>query len=180
MKVYFIRHGQTDFNKEGRVQGQEIDMPLNEIGISQAEKAIEFLPEGIDVIISSPLNRAFQTAEIINSKYNVDMVLRYDIQELKYGSLAGKNWQEIEEETCDADIRKKDVSAKYDYRIYGGESVEDVKERVKKFVEYLKENYEGKQVLVSTHGGIIEALQSMYLEDKVVETKNCEIHEFNL
>ena len=70
MKLLFIRHGQTEPNRQGRMQGQEVNEPLNETGIAQVEDAVQHLPQSIDVILSSPLKRAFQSAEIINKKFN--------------------------------------------------------------------------------------------------------------
>ncbi|MCK5762727.1 MAG: histidine phosphatase family protein, partial [Clostridiales bacterium] len=70
MKLYFIRHGETDYNKENRLQGG-LDTKLNDIGKEQALKASEEIVDlEIDVIISSPQRRAVDTAEIIASKLN--------------------------------------------------------------------------------------------------------------
>ncbi len=71
MKLIFVRHGQTDFNLQGRPQGQEMDRPLNETGEGQVEAAAQFVPSDIDFIISSPLKRAAQTADILNKKLPV-------------------------------------------------------------------------------------------------------------
>ena len=73
--IYFIRHGETAYNREGRVQGH-LDIPLNEKGIFQAEKASdEFKDVEIDLIYCSPLKRARSTAEIINKFHNVEIVI---------------------------------------------------------------------------------------------------------
>lgn len=65
MKLTFIRHGQTDLNKDNRIQGGGIDQPLNETGINQAEVAAShFDPQKYDLVFSSPLKRAKKTAEI--------------------------------------------------------------------------------------------------------------------
>lgn len=140
MKLYFVRHGQTDFNKNKIPQGQEINVPLNEIGIKQVENILDILPDDIDFIISSPMKRTVQTAEIINKKLLKRIDFADDIKELKYGSLAGKTWQEIVIETGDSDVRQKDKDTLFDYKKWGGDSAEDLKQRVAKFVRKTKEN----------------------------------------
>src|SRR3989338_1566659 len=130
MKLIFVRHGQTDFNKNKIVQGCEMDPPLNDTGIQQVEESAKSLPEGIDFIISSPLKRASQTAEILNRKLNKRIEFNDDMKELSYGSLAGKSWSEIEAITGDKDVHQKERDTLFDYRKYGGNSAEDLKQTV--------------------------------------------------
>ena len=179
MKITFVRHGQTDFNKEGKTQGQEVDLPLNDAGIAQAEAVILPSPN-IDLIISSPLKRASQTAEIINRKYNAPLLHMDDAKEFNYGTLSGKTWAEIEAETGDMDIHKKDITASYDYRPYGGESADEVRERVTRFLNEVKMNHSDKNVLIVTHGGIIEAMQSLFSSNEIVEAQNAQLYEFEI
>ncbi|HEY5383297.1 MAG TPA: histidine phosphatase family protein, partial [Candidatus Paceibacterota bacterium] len=162
MHLFFIRHGQTDFNKQGRPQGQEIDAPLNDEGVRQVEEAAQHLPDNIHFIISSPLKRAHQTANILNKKLNIDIQFNDYIKELKYGSLAGKLWSEIEIETADTDVHEKDRRAVFDYRSFGGESSDDLKQRVTKFIEEVKEKHQDKTILITTHGGVIDAMHLLY------------------
>ena len=66
--IYVVRHGQTDLNKEGRMQGR-LGLPLNEVGLKQAEKVREKLRDiGFNYVFSSPQERAIQTAEIVTGK----------------------------------------------------------------------------------------------------------------
>ena len=77
MKVYFMRHGETDWNIVKRLQGTT-DIPLNENGISLAKISAENMKNAgiqFDEIFSSPLNRAVHTAEIINEKYSGDFAI---------------------------------------------------------------------------------------------------------
>ena len=180
MKLIFVRHGQTDYNLEGRPQGQEVNMPLNETGIGQVEAAAQFVPTDIDFIISSPLKRAAQTADILNTKLNKEIEYNSDIMELRYGSLAGKLWAEIEIETGDKDIHQKDRDLLFDYRQYGGESAQDLMDRVARFIDELKETYvdSGKKIVVTTHGGVIDTLHKLF--GNKVETQNAGVHEFTI
>ncbi len=179
MKLLFVRHGQTDFNKNKLPQGQEIDAPLNETGIQQAEVAAASLPGNIDFIVSSPLRRAFQTATILNKKLGATILLNDDIKELRYGALAGHTWPEIEVLTGDHDVHQKDIDIAFDYRAHGGDSAEDLKQRVAKFVTEMKTEYPSKTILVASHGGVIDAMHILYPQAQRIEADNATIHEFD-
>jgi len=179
MKLLFIRHGLTDFNQQGRPQGSEIDEPLNAIGITQVEEAVKSVPGDIDFIIASPLKRASQTADILNKTLNKKIEFNDDIKEMRFGTLAGKTWEDIVVETGDADIRHKHHSMQFDYRNYGGESIEDFKQRIIKFVNEIKEKYSDKKILVATHGGVINVMHALYPQKEKQDVKNATIHEFD-
>ena len=88
--IYFIRHGETDYNKTQTFQGH-LDIPLNKQGIVQANLALENSKSiKIDKIYYSPLSRAKQTAEIINSFHNAEMIADDRLKEIYMGSLQGK------------------------------------------------------------------------------------------
>ena len=97
MEILVTRHGQTDWNVLGKIQGQT-DIELNEIGKKQAEEAKELIKkEEIDLIIVSPLKRAKQTAEIINQDCNV-LILEDDrLMERNFGNCEGLTKSEIRE-----------------------------------------------------------------------------------
>src|SRR3989344_3932278 len=154
MKVYVIRHGLTELNKAKKVNGQ-IDEPLAPEGFQQAEAAISLLPKSIKHIYSSPLQRARQTAEIINSKLNRPISLQNELTEIHMGSLAGKAWTDME---SGLDLKKKHRTVQFDYRPYGGESAKEVRKRVTEFLKKLKQKHGDNEVLIVTHGGIIRLL----------------------
>lgn len=143
--IAFVRHGNTGWNVEKRAQGHSHN-PLNEIGFKQAEEVGKRLAkESWDVMISSDLLRAKQTAEIIAS--HVDMPILYDqrIREIGRGQLEGtivedrvKRWGE--------DWRKLDL---------GEETAEQLRARGVDFVQEVLEKYKGKKVLVVTHGKLL-------------------------
>ena len=104
MKFYIIRHGQTDWNKKGKIQGKT-DIELNEEGIEQAREATKKLENcDIDVIISSPLKRARKTAEIINETKNVPIIFKEELEERGFGEFEGKIRKEIHDEILDSQI----------------------------------------------------------------------------
>ncbi len=95
MKLLLTRHGQTDWNVAGKVQGTT-DIELNETGKKQAKKTGEkLLDYNIDVIIASPLKRAKRTAEIIRGNRNIPILLDEGIKERCFGEFEGKTRQRI-------------------------------------------------------------------------------------
>ncbi len=86
---YFLRHGQTAWNLEGRFQGHT-DIPLNELGLTQARDAAERLaPCQIDLIAASPLLRARKTAEIVAERLGKPLVFDDDLKERRFGAFEG-------------------------------------------------------------------------------------------
>ncbi len=86
---FYLRHGQTDFNLEKRYQGS-MDIPLNETGIAQAHAAREVLrPHRFDRIYSSPLDRAWRTAEIVNAERKQPLAKIPELAEMNFGHLEG-------------------------------------------------------------------------------------------
>lgn len=86
---YFIRHGETDWNKLNIIMGS-VDIPLNELGLRQAHEASRLLEnENFDIIISSPRIRAQQTAEIIAKKMNKEILLKESLTERVWGEAEG-------------------------------------------------------------------------------------------
>jgi len=95
-EIYLMRHGQTEWNKLGRGQGSEADIPLNELGKKQATITGQYLKKyrlqkQFDCIFSSPMSRAKETAEIIKNIIEFDKEIEYDdmLKELKNGKLSG-------------------------------------------------------------------------------------------
>ncbi|MGN0290579.1 MAG: histidine phosphatase family protein, partial [Lachnospiraceae bacterium] len=99
MNVYFLRHGETSANKEGRIQGR-IDIPLNEYGIELARITRDGIEkEGIlfDIIYASPLSRAKETAEIVRGSQKASIVLDDRIMEMAFGDAEGMYIKDIKE-----------------------------------------------------------------------------------
>lgn len=178
MKLIFVRHGQTDFNKNKLPQGQEIDAPLNDTGIRQAEEAAKYIPAEIDFIIASPMKRAAQTAEILNRVLNKRIEFRDDVKELRYGDLAGKPWPQIAEILNDADAKEKDDAIAFDYSEHGGDSAESFKARVAAFAKEMQDTYPDQTILVAAHGGVIDAMHILFPQKEKATTDNASVHEF--
>ncbi len=183
MKFYIIRHGQTNWNKEGRVQGKT-DIELNEKGIEQAKEAGEILKNyPIDIIISSPLKRAKKTAEIISETKKVPIIYNKALEERGFGEFEGKTKEEINDENWFSNILDN-YNLNKQYK--GVETIQDLCNRVWKLMDELKENYTGKNILLVTHGGVTRAINGYFNganEEGVMKglvLKNCEIRTFEV
>jgi len=94
MKITTIRHGETDWNLARRIQGSN-DIPLNEAGLNQAERLAKRLAgDPCDVIFTSDLQRAKKTAEIINSRHNVELITSPKLREQGFADFEGKTLTE--------------------------------------------------------------------------------------
>lgn len=178
IKIYYVRHGETDWNKENRIQGH-VEIPLNENGIREAEEAHEKLKEiPIDLIYSSPLKRAYQTALILRGDRDIPIYTDDRIKEMYYGEMEGHYRTEVGYTSQYGCFFK---------RYPGGEGYLDVAQRVYNFFDFLREKYDGKvnSILVVAHGGMSRAVNS-YFEDMTNEEyahfslKNCQIKEYEL
>lgn len=178
MKIFVIRHGLTELNKQKKVNG-EIDEPLAPEGIQQAQEVTLLIPKTVKQIYSSPMLRAEQTAEIISSKLNIPISFINELTEVKMGSaLAGKSWEEME---GGLELKEKHRSVNFDYTPFGGESVQDVKQRLISFLKGVKVKHKDEEVLIITHGGIIRFFYLLDIGEVPYETeKHISLLSFDL
>lgn len=173
MKIDFVRHGQSEHNKIGKINGQIMNGHLTEEGIEQAHKTLEEISDKYTVIYSSDLLRAKETAEILNKKLKLSIIYDERLRERSFGSLEGKSWKELEPE-----LLVIDRAQKYNYRPYEGEAVEDVEKRLLSFIDDVRQNKKNEKILVVAHGGIIRVLHRL-LNGEVPEIiHNASVHEF--
>ncbi len=175
MKIDFVRHGKTNYNENKFATGWD-DPALNNDGILQAQYTADIISEKYTELYSSDLLRCKQTAEILNKKLGLEIKYDKRLRERNFGSLAGKNFNDFDKTGI---LKEKDKNQEYDYRIYGGESVEDVKNRVYSFIREILENSKNKNILVVTSGGVVRFLHKM-LNNEVHEViHNSSIHRFD-
>lgn len=188
MKIYFVRHGETDWNKERKIQGQ-VDIPLNAFGVHLAEETGKGLADvKFDVCFTSPLGRAKETARLIlkENKHGNDVPVFEDarIEEMAFGEYEGRccareNWDLPESFQKFFDDPEHFVPAE------GGESFEQVKKRTGEFVCALfsDERYQDQNVLVTTHGAALAGILNNIKEGSLAEYwgtgvhKNCAVTE---
>lgn len=159
MKIYLIRHGETDQNKCKCLQGRS-DIELNEYGRELARKTAEGLKDiPFDIIFTSPLKRARETAEIIRGKREIPIVLEERIQEISFGEYEGLCYGKENYSIPDKDFMNF-FNKPQDYKTPpGGESLEEVITRTGEFLQEIlqKEVYKDKNILLSTHGCALKA-----------------------
>lgn len=161
--LYFVRHGQTDWNRLRRIQGQ-IDTPLNTTGRQQATRNGEALLRlGLDLrrvsFVSSPLGRCRETIEIIRRTLGLECTAYSTddrLKEIHFGDWQGLHWHEL----CARDQRGIAARAKcpFTWRPAGGESYADLTARASAWLTGI----EGDTICVS-HGGVSRALRGHIL-----------------
>ena len=184
MKLYLVRHGETDWNTERRLQGQ-VDIPLNEFGRMLAVKTGKGLADiKFDVCFTSPLMRAKETAELILAGKETPIIDDRRIIEMSFADWEGKHCSKECWEVPDAFQKFFDDPVNFE-PAPEGESFAQVKARTGEFLQWLynKKEYEDCNVLITTHGaalaGIINNLKGESLENYwgVGVHKNCAVTE---
>jgi len=154
--LILVRHGQTDWNVNGRYMGW-MDEDLNQEGVQQAERVAQRLDQWpISAVFSSPLKRAVRTAEIVARPHSVAVEVIEELGEMRLGGWEG--------------MFAGDIAAKYpelwqtwrtnpgDFRMPGGESLGEVRERAVRAFGRITDRSEGKMVLAVTHDAVVRVL----------------------
>lgn len=159
MNIYLLRHGETDWNTAGRLQGH-VDIPLNQNGIQQIECVASTLAElnpCIDIIISSPLLRAQKSAEIVAEKLNLkknDIVTEPLFIERGFGIGEGMIWKEANEKFGVGNFP-------------GMEPWEKLLQRAKTAFNQTAAKYEGHNILILSHGAILAAVAAAITDRQI-------------
>lgn len=170
MELYIVRHGETEFNRANILQGASIPSQLNSKGEKQASLLGERLKKiKFDHIYTSDLNRAKKTAEIISGQ--LDFVPQItecrDLRERNYGDFEGHTWDDVRK-NLNTDAQRSVVWAPPN-----GESLYDVKNRIEKFLDYVKSKHgENDNILVVTHNGAVIMMFLCLLELTLDSHKN--------
>ncbi len=183
MKIYFVRHGQTASNKLGRIMSRTNDESLNEEGLQEVrnvvgEKASEL---EYDIVFTSPLRRAAETAQEFAQAKGLAAIPHDELMEREFGILSNKTWEEVDVITEGA-LNHKIWQQKYEHDLspWQGESLEDTRARVSKYIEHIKANHSDKKPLVVTHGGVLRTLYMLFPEHAPKSFSNVSIHEFEV
>ena len=161
MQIFFIRHGQTDYNAERRFQGR-LDIPLNETGRQQAYKIKSLLKKEstvLDVIYSSPLSRAIETAEII-SLVSAQLIIESRLIEVDLGDFDGRLEMEIAGELGNAAYHEW-RQCNFTVAAPNGESIQDAMMRVKPFLIELDNSSQVSDIGIVAHQGILMAAKAV-------------------
>ncbi len=164
-RIALIRHGQTDWNLEERLQGAT-DIPLNDAGREQARVAAGHLRSGAvrwDVLVSSPLGRAVETARIIGGVLGLELTATYDdLVERGFGPYEGSRLAGLE-----GAARERILDA--------GEPPEAVARRGLAALRRIREDHPGRSVLVVAHGSLIRLTVSELNGEAHPRVRNCEV-----
>jgi broad specificity phosphatase PhoE len=182
-RILLARHGETDWNAERRWQGHA-DQPLNDTGRAQArELAAALAGRGIDVVYSSDLARAHETAEIVGAHLGLPVETDVRLREVDVGDWSGRRHPELELEEPEGFTRWQSGGKGWN----GGESYEEMGERVVAAVLDLARRHPGETVLIVSHGGSIRACRASasgmtYADHRVHERdslQNCDVVELH-
>lgn len=145
--IGLLRHGQTDWNIDFRLQGVT-DIPLNETGIAQSRDAAQVIDaKDWDLVISSPLSRAKDTAKIVAEENDLGKVsIEELLLERSFGEAEGLSHEEWRAKYADSNS------------VPGGESLPDLEHRANRLLQTLATKYAGKRVLAVSHGALIRVL----------------------
>jgi uncharacterized phosphatase len=152
--ICLIRHGETEWNATRKLQGST-DIPLNETGIQQAQECRDFLKtEKWDVIITSPLLRAKQTAIIINEALKLPFIEMEDFKERHYGAAEGMTKPERLEAFQDKNYPNQEDLLSLNKRVMAG-------------IDKIYQKYPGKKVLLVAHGAVINSILSTLSDGEI-------------
>ena len=174
-RIIFVRHGETEWNKSGKYQGQT-DVPLSAKGISQAEQLAKYFPaKEVAAIYASPLKRAFLTAECIGKSFGLEPIAVDNLRELSFGEWEGLTYEEIVSKWPDAMenfLTHPDI-----LKIPGGETFAEVQQRAMLAIEKIVKENQGKTAVVVAHGAVLRTIitAALHMDIKYVWT----IRQFN-
>ncbi len=155
--LYTLRHGLTELNRSKRTGGR-LDAPLIEEGRRQAEEAREnFAGTPLDVVISSNLQRAVETATIVTGWPRARIVIEEEAVERSFGEMEGLTQEEIRERFPSV-VYLPVEHVRYSLNPPGGESFEALRARARRFLEHTLQTHPGRRILVSSHQNFMQQL----------------------
>ncbi len=155
-RIIAIRHGETAWNVDTRIQGQ-LDIPLNATGRWQAQQLGQALAdEPISTVYASDLWRAYETALAVAGALGQNITTAEGLRERGFGTFQGRTFKEIETELPEQALRwrKRDP----EFAPEGGECLNDFRDRVLACVSALAARHPGEQIAVVAHGGVMDVL----------------------
>lgn len=158
MEIVFIRHGQTDVNKSGKIQGASIDAELNETGRKLAQDSARNFDESqFNAVYASPMKRALETARIF-TKDQKDIILDKRLLEFDYGEWDGALLSEMAQKYPDAIDPWGKADGNYIKYAPHGESMDELEKRCASFLDEIIKKYPDEKVLVVAHGTLIRMM----------------------
>lgn len=161
-RLLLVRHGDTKLDNAIRFWGMT-DVELNDKGIRQAEKLRDRLAtEKINAVYASNLSRARVTAEIIASRHNLDITTLAELNEINFGWIEGLTFEEISQRYPEMAEVLNQWRARPKFP--GGESLDELNNRVQKFLKRLQKHKPEETILIAAHGGTLRVMICNLLE----------------
>jgi probable phosphoglycerate mutase len=157
-KLCLIRHGETSWNTERRLQGHT-DIPLNSKGEAQARQMAQALKDSelaFDILYTSDLQRAADTANAIVELFGTEAKVDSALRERHFGALQGLALSEAP--LLRPDIWQAHISRDLDHELDGGESIQQFALRVQNVLDAIQKRHTGKTILVVSHGGTLDMM----------------------
>jgi probable phosphoglycerate mutase len=181
-RIILVRHGETHWNREARIQGYNANSPLTDAGIAQARAVAQRLAaEGVDALYSSDAGRTVQTVEPIAAATGLPVIRDSGVRERNYGIFEGRTFAEVEQVFPEAfeKYRTRDPH----YAIDGGESAVQFRDRIVAALAEIARRHAGQRSVVVTHGGVVGALYRVALDmpmdaPRVYTTRNASLSSF--
>jgi broad specificity phosphatase PhoE len=183
--LYMIRHGQTESNVAGLLHGAT-DVPLNPFGLRQAERVALRIQEMTDlnVMYSSPLQRALQTAQAISRLIEIPLHLHPGLAEINFGLVEGSTFTQLAEDHPEL-YEKMLNHDEMDVRWPEGESRNEFGQRIEAALDEIINAHRGERVIVVAHGGVIARAATMFLGERPGDWQryaiaNCSVTHFEI
>ena len=164
--IYLTRHGQTLWNIEKRLQGRG-NSPLTEDGIERAKELRDRIKNiHIDIIYSSPIERALTTANIIKGDKSIEVITDDGLMEMCFGDYEGQITDEVMKENPDWDIILI-MKGNTELAAPNGENLAEVRDRVARTMNKIIEANRGKTILIVAHGITLKAIMYYFKDEEV-------------
>lgn len=154
-EIFLVRHGETEWNSSGKFQGCT-DIKLSEKGIVQAQYTKLRFQNKFDIIYTSPLKRAFETASIISEGSGKTPIIEKDLREINFGKWEGLTLNQIKS-NYNSEFNSWENDDENAYLVGGDMSLKNASIRGKNAILAIAEKCNGKRVVIAAHGGIIKA-----------------------
>ena len=169
--ILLVRHGETDWNRSGRIMGTRA-VPLNQTGLTQAARlALELTALKAPALYSSPVMRARQTADVLAATLHVPVVEEHGLSEIGVGEWEGRHWNEFEGDPARVNFYRLPEEA----RPPGGETLGEVQRRAVAAVERAVRRAEKQASIFVTHADIIRTIVAHYLEATLQTMRHMQI-----
>ncbi len=160
--IYLIRHGETDNNRNGIIQGRHVDAPINELGKRQAKAVCTALEKHpVDKIVASSLVRTHETASPLAERFKLEIIKYPELDEMDFGEHENKHFSDVE--TVFMEMQEKWKKGYVNHAFRGGESPKDVYFRANTKVQEILSTQTAQHLVFVLHGRLIRVLLSEWL-----------------